>query len=65
MRSNGGMKKTVKDWFNGLEAYFYYAGIEKSVTPYKCLNLHADYAEKLFKLCSNNVKYIYFLIFPC
>jgi hypothetical protein len=37
--------KTVKDWFNGLTAYFCDAGIQKLVTRYdKCLNLHGDYA---------------------
>jgi hypothetical protein len=40
------LKKTVKDWFNGLAADFYDAGIQKLVTRYKCLNLHADYVEK-------------------
>jgi hypothetical protein len=40
------VKKTVKDWFNGLAADFYDAGIQKLVTRYKCLNLHGDYVEK-------------------
>jgi hypothetical protein len=39
-------KKTVKDWFNGLAADFYDAGIQKLVTRYKCPNLHEDYVEK-------------------
>jgi hypothetical protein len=47
MGSNEEIKKTVKDWFNGLMADFYDAGIQKLVTRYdKCLNLHGDYAEK-------------------
>jgi hypothetical protein len=50
------MKKTDKDWFNGLAADLYDAGIQKLVTRYKCLNLRADYVEKLFKVCSNYVK---------
>jgi hypothetical protein len=32
MDSNEEVKKTVKDWFNGLAADFYYAGIQKLVT---------------------------------
>jgi hypothetical protein len=41
------VKKTVKDWFNGLAADFYDAGIQKLVTRYdKCLNLHGVYVEK-------------------
>jgi hypothetical protein len=26
------VKKAVKDWFNGLAAYFYYIGIQKLIT---------------------------------
>jgi hypothetical protein len=53
--------KTLKDWFNGLAAYFCDAGIQKLVTRYgKCLNLHGDYVEKLFTVCTNHVKYIFF-----
>jgi hypothetical protein len=37
---------TVEDWFNGLAADFYDAGIQKLVTRYKCLNLHGDCVEK-------------------
>jgi hypothetical protein len=50
------LKKTVKDWFNGLTADCYEAAIQKLVKRYKCLNIHADYVEKLFKVCSNDVK---------
>jgi hypothetical protein len=39
MGSNEEVKKTVKDWFNGLVAEFYDAGIQKLFTLYdKCLN---------------------------
>jgi hypothetical protein len=48
------VKKTVTDWFNGLVIDFYDASVQKLVT--KCLNLHMDYAEKSFKVCSNKVK---------
>jgi hypothetical protein len=37
--------KKVTNWFNGLAADFYDAGINKLVTRYKCLNLHGDYVE--------------------
>jgi hypothetical protein len=41
------VKKTVKDWFNGLVADFYHAVIQKFITRYdNCLNLHGDYAKK-------------------
>jgi hypothetical protein len=40
------LRKTVKEWFNGLAADFYDACIQKLVTRYKCLNLHGDYVEK-------------------
>jgi hypothetical protein len=51
------VKKMVKDWFNGLMADFYDAGIQKLIIRYyKCLNLHGDYTEKLFNVCSNDVK---------
>jgi hypothetical protein len=41
------VKKTVRDWFNGLAADFYDAGIQKLITRYdKWLNLHGDYVEK-------------------
>jgi hypothetical protein len=47
----------VKDSFNGMAADFYDAGIQKLVTRYdKCPNLHGDYVEKLFKVCSNDAK---------
>lgn len=48
MRIHSGKEvKTVKDWFNGLTADFYNAGIQKLVTQYdKCLNLQGDYVEK-------------------
>jgi hypothetical protein len=55
--------KAVKDWFNGLAADFYGVGIQKLVTQYNCLNLHRDYVEKLFKVCSNYVKYIFLILF--
>jgi hypothetical protein len=43
MGSDEDVKKTVKDWFSGLAADFYDAGIQKLVTRYdKCLNLHGD-----------------------
>jgi hypothetical protein len=32
MGSNDEVKKTVKDWFNGLAANFYHAGVQKFVT---------------------------------
>jgi hypothetical protein len=39
--------KKVTDWFNGLAADFYDAGIHKLVTQYdKCLNTHENYVEK-------------------
>jgi hypothetical protein len=44
--SNEEVKKTVKDWFNGLAAGFCDAGIQKLVTGYKCLNLCGDYVEQ-------------------
>jgi hypothetical protein len=37
---------SVKDWFNGLAADFYDAGIQKLITQYKGLNLYVDYVEK-------------------
>jgi hypothetical protein len=41
------MKKTVKDWFNGLASDFYDAGIHKLVTRYNnFLNFHQDYVEE-------------------
>jgi hypothetical protein len=47
MRSDEEVKKTVTDWFSGLAADFYCAGIQKLVKRYdKCLNLHGDYVEK-------------------
>jgi hypothetical protein len=46
MGSHEEVKKTVKDWFNGLAADFYDAGVKNLVTRYKCLNLHGDYVEK-------------------
>jgi hypothetical protein len=40
------LKKTVKNWFNGLAADCYGAGVQKLVTRYdKCLDLHGDYVE--------------------
>jgi hypothetical protein len=32
MGSNEEVKKTVKDWFNGLAVDFYYVGIQKLIT---------------------------------
>jgi hypothetical protein len=61
MRSDEEMKKMVKDWFNALAAEFYVAATQKLVTRYKCLNLHGDYAEKLFKVCSNDE--FFFILF--
>jgi hypothetical protein len=46
MGSNEEVKKTVKDWFNGLAADLYNAGIQKLITQHKCLNLYGDYVEK-------------------
>jgi hypothetical protein len=41
------VKKRVKDWFNGLAADFYDAGMQKLITRYdKGPNLHVDYVEK-------------------
>jgi hypothetical protein len=58
------VKMTVKHWFNGLAAEFYDAGIQKLVTWYnKCWNLHGDYIEKWFKVCSNDVKYFLLIVF--
>jgi hypothetical protein len=57
------LKKTVKDWFNGLAVDFCDGGIQKLVTRYKCLNLHGDYVEKLFKVWSNDVKYFFEMSF--
>jgi hypothetical protein len=45
MCSDEEMKKTIKDWFNGLAADFYIADIRKLVTRYKCLSLVTDYVE--------------------
>jgi hypothetical protein len=40
------VKKMVKDWFSGLVADFYDAGIQKLITRCaKYLNLHGDYVE--------------------
>jgi hypothetical protein len=40
------LKRTVKDWFNGLATDFYDAGIQKLVTRNdKCLNIHGDYVK--------------------
>jgi hypothetical protein len=44
MSSNEKVKKAVKDWFSGLVADYYDAGVHILVTQYKCLNLHGDYA---------------------
>jgi hypothetical protein len=45
--SNEKVKQTVKDWFHGLVADFYDAGIQKLIARYdKCPNLHWDYVEK-------------------
>jgi hypothetical protein len=60
VRSFEEVGKTVKDWLNGLVEDFYDAGIQNLITQYKCTNLHGDYAEKLFKVCSNYVKYFFF-----
>jgi hypothetical protein len=47
MGSDEEVKKIFKDWFNGLAADFYDAGIQKLVTQYdKCVNLYGDYTEK-------------------
>jgi hypothetical protein len=46
MRGYEEMKKALKDWFSGLAADFYDAGLQKLVTRYKYLNLHGDYVEK-------------------
>jgi hypothetical protein len=49
MGSDEEVKKTVKNWFSGLAADSYDAGIQKLVTRYdKCLNLNlrGDYVEK-------------------
>jgi hypothetical protein len=57
MGSDEDVKKMVKDWFTGLAADFYDAGIHKFIIQYdKCLNLHGDYVEKLSEVCSNDVK---------
>jgi hypothetical protein len=37
------MKKTIQDWFYGLAAHFYDAGVQKLVTQYKCMSLGGDY----------------------
>jgi hypothetical protein len=51
------VKKTIKDWFSGLAANLYTAGIQKLITQYyKCLELYGDYVGKLVKVCSNDVK---------
>jgi hypothetical protein len=36
----------VKDWFNGMAAYFHDTGIQKLITRYKYQNLHGHYVEK-------------------
>jgi hypothetical protein len=47
MDSDEEVKRKVEDWFSGLAADCYDAGIQKLVTPYiKCLNLHGEYVEK-------------------
>jgi hypothetical protein len=54
-------RQTDRDWFSGLAADFYDADMQKLVTQYnKCLNLHGDYVEKLFDVCSKDVKYFFF-----
>lgn len=41
------LKKTVKQWLNGLTAKDYEKGILKLVNRYdKCLNVNNDYVEK-------------------
>jgi hypothetical protein len=41
------LRKMVKNWFNGLTADFYGAGIQKLFIRYhKCLILHGDYVKK-------------------
>jgi hypothetical protein len=46
MDSNAEVKTTVKEWFSGLAADFYDAGIQKLATRYdKRLSLHGDYVE--------------------
>jgi hypothetical protein len=63
MSSDEEVKKTIKDWFNGLVADFYDAGIQKLVTWYdKCLNLHGHYVEKWFQVCSNDVKQLFLIL---
>jgi hypothetical protein len=43
----GNRRRSEKEWFHGLAADFYDAGIQKLVTRYdKCLNVHEDYVEK-------------------
>jgi hypothetical protein len=47
MGSDEEVKKTVKDWFNGVAADFYNTGTQKLVTQYDMsLNLYGDYVEK-------------------
>jgi hypothetical protein len=55
------MKKTVKDWFDGLVTNFYDAGIQKAIIRYITESLHGNYLEKLFKVCSSDARqYFYF-----
>jgi hypothetical protein len=41
------VKKTLKDWFNGLAADFYEGNMWKLVIQYKHLNLHRDFVKDL------------------
>jgi hypothetical protein len=36
----------VKTWLSSMAADFFDAGIQKLISPYKCLNLGGDYVEK-------------------
>jgi hypothetical protein len=47
----------VKNWFSALAADFYDTDMQALVTRCdKCLNLHGDYVQNWFKVCSNDVK---------
>jgi hypothetical protein len=47
MGSDEEVKKTVKNWFNGLVADFCDPGIQKLISQYdKYLNLHGDFVEQ-------------------
>jgi hypothetical protein len=54
------IKAMVKDWFNELAADFHIANTQRLITQYdRCMNLHGDYVEELFKVSTNDEKYFF------